>query len=93
MKITKTKVLIKYNKYCKIKARYYNEKNFFGLCFVLATAMSTNVFAANLMIDGKPITLDVDPTIIEGGTLVPVRAIFEELGAEVLWNNDTKKLP
>ena len=36
-------------------------------------------------IDGKKINFDVQPTVINGRTLVPVRAIFEALGASVRW--------
>ena len=41
-------------------------------------------------INGKTINFDQDPVIHEGRTLVPLRAIFEELGAEVEWNGDTQ---
>ncbi len=41
-------------------------------------------------IDGQPLQFDVSPTIIEGRTLVPLRGIFEALGAEVEWDNDTR---
>lgn len=33
---------------------------------------------------------DVPPTIIEGRTLVPLRRIFESLGADVDWNQSSK---
>ena len=38
----------------------------------------------------KGYTMDVLPQIIEGRTLVPVRAIAELLGAEVNWDGETK---
>lgn len=41
-------------------------------------------------IDGKAIAFDVAPIIVEGRTLVPLRAIFEELGAVVNWDDETK---
>lgn len=43
-----------------------------------------------VMVDGEYVKFDVQPTIIEGRTLVPVRAIFEALGAEVDWQGDTR---
>lgn len=39
--------------------------------------------------DGK-LNFDVPPQIIHGRTLVPMRAIFEALGASISWNNTTK---
>ena len=44
----------------------------------------------NVKINGKIINFDQDPVIHEGRTLVPLRAIFEELGAEVDWNGETQ---
>lgn len=41
-------------------------------------------------IDGNIIEFDVNPEIIEGYTMVPLRKIFEEIGAVVKWDNDTK---
>ncbi len=44
----------------------------------------------DIWVDDKYIEMDVAPTIIDGRTMVPVRAIFEALGAEVEWNQETK---
>lgn len=41
-------------------------------------------------VGGEKVAFDVLPTITEGRTLVPLRAIFEALGAEVLWDGDTQ---
>ncbi len=38
-----------------------------------------------VVINGKEIEFDVDPVIQDGRTLVPMRKIFEELNAEVMW--------
>ncbi|MBO4898287.1 MAG: RICIN domain-containing protein [Clostridia bacterium] len=46
--------------------------------------------AVSVVIDKKPVVFDQPPIIQNGRTLVPLRAIFEALGAEVSWNNDTK---
>ena len=57
----------------------------------LSLLMSTTAFAnINITVDNKNLASDVPPVIIEGRTLVPVRAIFEELGADVEWNADTQ---
>jgi len=42
--------------------------------------------------DGKVIALDSPPIIVEGWTLVPVRAIIEELGGSVSWDAFEKKV-
>lgn len=41
-------------------------------------------------LDGKKLNFDVEPIIENGRTLVPLRAIFEALGAQVDWDNDTR---
>lgn len=43
-------------------------------------------------LDGKELTFDVDPQIIDGRTMVPIRKIFEEIGALVKWNSDTQTI-
>jgi hypothetical protein len=50
-----------------------------------ATASSTEP-AIQVNINGSPLQMDVPPTIVNGRTLVPLRAIFEALGATVQWN-------
>lgn len=39
---------------------------------------------------GEKLSFDVPPQIINGRTLLPMRKIFESLGATVEWNGDTK---
>lgn len=46
--------------------------------------------APKVILDGKSISFDVQPVIDNGRTLVPLRAIFEALGAQVEWNGNTK---
>ena len=43
-----------------------------------------------IYVNGKKVESDVAPVIIEDRTLVPVRAIFEAIGAEVSWDAETK---
>ncbi|MCX7746049.1 MAG: stalk domain-containing protein [Clostridia bacterium] len=43
-------------------------------------------------VDGKPVIFDVQPVVKSGRTLVPLRSIFEVLGAEVKWNAKTKTI-
>lgn len=41
-------------------------------------------------LDGKQLSMPIDPVSQEGRTLVPLRAIFEALNATVDWDNDTR---
>jgi len=41
-------------------------------------------------VDGKDVAFDVKPTVIDNRTLVPVKAIFEELGLKVEWDGKTR---
>ena len=43
-----------------------------------------------VLLDGKPLTFDVPPQIINGSTMVPMRKIFEALGASVTWDAGTQ---
>lgn len=43
-----------------------------------------------VILDGSELTFDVPPQVIEGRTLVPLRVIFEALGAEVNWDGETR---
>lgn len=43
-------------------------------------------------VDGEAVEFDQKPVIQNSRTLVPFRKIFEALGAEVDWNNDTQQV-
>lgn len=65
------------------------------LCLSLAASLligATSVSADEITVelDGNPIEFDVKPEIIDGRTMVPLRKIFEEIGALVKWDNDTQ---
>lgn len=49
-----------------------------------------SAFAVDLYVDGSELQTDVEPTIINSRTLVPLRAIFEALDADVQWDNSTQ---
>ena len=53
--------------------------------FSLGTAADEQI---RVYLDGKEIAFDTPPTIINDNTLVPMRAVFEALGAEVQWNDE-----
>lgn len=52
--------------------------------------MTATAGAVDLYVDSNLIETDTPPTIVDGRTLVPVRAIFEAIGATVEWDNDTR---
>ena len=66
-----------------------------SLCLVLLLllTMATSVLASDgvtVKIDGEIISFDVPPQIINDRTMVPLRAIFEALGATVVWDGNTQ---
>lgn len=62
----------------------------FGIAAVITVSAAVSTFAASININGKLLKSDTEPQIIEGRTMVPVRAIFEGVGAKVTWDADTK---
>lgn len=55
--------------------------------FAMAAALSVSAASAtSLVVDGTNVQTDVPPVIVDGRTLVPVRALFESLGATVGWD-------
>lgn len=65
-----------------------------GLIMIAMSLMlSITAFAANditVKINGEPLSFDVPPQLIKDRTMVPLRAIFEALGAQVDWNGATR---
>lgn len=61
--------------------------------FILTTMIPTTL-ASNtdikVKLDGNLITFDTPPCLIGGRTMVPLRAIFEALGATVSWDDTSK---
>ena len=61
------------------------------IAFMLLFSFSVSADTAiNVILDGKTLVFDQYPVIMDGRTLVPLRVIFEELGAEVSWDDTTK---
>lgn len=58
----------------------------FLIAIMLLTATAG---AVDLYVDMEKIATDTPPTIVEGRTLVPLRAIFEAIGAAVEWDQST----
>lgn len=63
-------------------------KKLLSLLLALMLLAST-AGAVDLYVDMNRIDTDTPPTIIDGRTLVPVRAIFEAIGATVDWDSAT----
>lgn len=56
----------------------------------LAGAEEEDSDEIKVYVNGKKLAFDQPPVLLNNRTLVPVRAIFEELGAVVMWNNTTQ---
>ncbi|HLW49146.1 MAG TPA: copper amine oxidase N-terminal domain-containing protein [bacterium] len=72
---------------------------FAGAAFVFALALAAGTVPAgaqvaapyvHVFVDGQPVGFDVPPQIDNGRVLVPMRGVFERLGATVVWNDQTQ---
>ena len=61
-----------------------------SLTMLLSTAAIAAERDITVSVDGERLSFDVPPQIIDGRTMVPIRAIFEAIGAEVSWDDATK---
>lgn len=64
------------------------------LCIISLFVASPIVSAEDeitVTVDGTPVVFDVPPQIINDRTMVPMRAIFEALGATVSWDDENKQ--
>jgi hypothetical protein len=52
----------------------------------------TKLAVITVTLDGEPIELDVAPIIEEEGIMVPFCGIFEAIGMEVTWNEDSQTI-
>jgi len=63
------------------------------IMLVISSMITGSVFGANnisVIVDEKILDFDVKPQVINDRTMVPVRAIFEALGATVDWDEKTE---
>lgn len=60
-----------------------------SMCIALVLPVSADN-AISVYIDNKKVSFDVQPQLIGGRTMVPLRAIFEGLGATVQWDEKTR---
>ncbi len=57
---------------------------------IVMLAASSGMAATSVIVNGNPISFTVEPMQVANRTMVPMRAIFEALGAEVHWNETTQ---
>ncbi|HWP96637.1 MAG TPA: copper amine oxidase N-terminal domain-containing protein [Syntrophomonadaceae bacterium] len=69
---------------------------FICLIFILVTV---NIYSSaygteklRVFVDGAEVNMLVDPIVSDGRTLIPMRDIFEALGADVKWDNDKNQV-
>lgn len=68
-------------------------KRTIGLLLVAVLVVVSAVAATatiRVEVDGNPLQMAVKPVLVNGSTMVPMRAIFEALGAEVNWDSSTR---
>jgi hypothetical protein len=65
---------------------------FFSLIIVFLLASTTLAAGISVSVNGNPLSFDVPPRVEGGRTLVPLRAIFEALGASVQFDSVTQKI-
>ena len=60
------------------------------LLFSFQSVSFANDSEIKVFLDGKQMSFDVSPQLMNDRTMVPMRTIFEALNASVDWNNDTQ---
>lgn len=63
-----------------------------SMSIIIASTAIPSMAKENIrvLLNGNILSFDVPPQIINDRTMVPMRTIFEALGAQVDWNQDTK---
>ena len=70
-----------------------NRFGFGGMALLMTCVFASSAYGAadiKVLCDGKELWFDQPPIIEEGRTLVPMRAIFEALEAEISWDQETQ---
>ncbi len=71
------------------------KKLFFFITYILFSIIPVTILAANsqeikVYVNDTRVKFDVPPVFIKDRTMVPIRAVFEAMGADVQWNDNTK---
>ena len=69
----------------KLRQEYFGEEIQFD-------SLIPDLGKINVIIDGEWQAFKQSPTVMNGSTLVPMRAIFEKLGAEVKWHPENQTI-
>lgn len=57
-------------------------------CMLLAPSANAEEDVITVLVDNEQVTFDQNPVIMNDRTLVPIRAVFEQAGANVEWDQD-----
>lgn len=68
------------------------KKIFLLLIIFLALPVAVNAAEIRVYLDGERLEFDVPPMIIDNRTMVPMRVIFEALGAYVAWEEEHQQI-
>lgn len=73
-----------------IPRKYINR---FGMMAgLLLFAITSSMSAIRVDVDGQPLSFNVPPMHVNGRVMVPLRGIFEALGARVDWNSNSRTI-
>ena len=57
-------------------------------CMIIAPAAHAEEDVITVLVDNEQVTFDQNPVIMNDRTLVPIRAVFEQAGATVGWDQE-----
>ena len=72
-----------------------NINKIFVMTLILILCLSITAFAQDgikIYVDNEKVLFDVEPFIENGRTLIPLRGVFEKLGAKVDWNKSLQEV-
>jgi uncharacterized protein YkwD len=76
---------------CAVMGKKGKGFSFVLICFLFTIFSFVTVYGVGVSIDGEVIEFtDQAPALIDGRTLVPLRAVFEHIGFEVGWDEPTR---
>ena len=61
-----------------------------ALSFAFALPAGAEEDTVSVIVNNERVEFDQPPVIIDGSTLVPIRAVFEKAGAQVSWDQTTQ---
>ncbi len=68
----------------------WNDKTKVISCRKGTTVVTLKIGSKTMTVNNKAVTLDVAPKIVNGRTLIPVRAVSQAFGAKVEWNSSIR---